>query len=453
VFSKQLSRWQEFQRLQRYAREQNGYDYWRSEWEDSCKWHYLRSGEYRPIREGYYIDPEEEWKDQWQRILKKYSERGVVYVSGYRQWREFVQHTTNGSGFPEYVEALKERLAKHGFTGTFQLDKDLARQDKLTTWIEYLGYEYWLHDQYGPLKRRRQRIDEAWEELVDSNVLRPGETHEDLCGDAGFQRASEEENSKTAVRSAESAVSSAKRATSKSQKSRLPLQQLQQRLATAQSKLEAAKKRHESIMRRNDRISEYFLQTKSSRIAKREAEHHGKLLRWVLQQLSLIELELNAPNVIGNDTGQGDSGRKRKRAEGLDEERQPQRQRLNESDRRSIPDQRSQTVSTIHEDGRRLADKKERPVKRHKNNSRTPRLPDLPVPSHPTSDLPDVTKIRNLDPPQSATRPSKASPDQSSRFSQPLRRSERTIKRPNSKAIPSSAPIDNAGPRSRRLRC
>ncbi|KAK0655338.1 hypothetical protein B0T16DRAFT_396726, partial [Cercophora newfieldiana] len=36
------------------------------------------------------------------------------------------------------AEQVKRRLAQHGFTRTFQLEKDPRRQDKLTTWIEYL---------------------------------------------------------------------------------------------------------------------------------------------------------------------------------------------------------------------------------------------------------------------------------------------------------------------------
>ena len=49
-------------------------------------------------------------------------------------------------GFSAHAEGMKQRLAEHGFTREFQLDEDLSRQDKLTTWIEYLYYEYSWYD-------------------------------------------------------------------------------------------------------------------------------------------------------------------------------------------------------------------------------------------------------------------------------------------------------------------
>lgn len=66
----------------------------------------------------------------------------------------------------ELTEALKERLARHGFTRPFQLDEDAARQDKMTTWIEYLGYEYWWYDYYAGIAKEspetaRQCLEEA----------------------------------------------------------------------------------------------------------------------------------------------------------------------------------------------------------------------------------------------------------------------------------------------------
>jgi hypothetical protein len=84
----------------------------------------------------------------------------------------------HGQGeFPEYVEEFKRRLPQHGFTRTFQLDEDPKQQDKLTAWIEYLNFEYSWYDRYTrSFKRLQPEYDEAWQKLVDSGVLRPGET-------------------------------------------------------------------------------------------------------------------------------------------------------------------------------------------------------------------------------------------------------------------------------------
>jgi hypothetical protein len=44
--------------------------------------------------------------------------------------------------FLKYVEGVKGGLAEAGFTWSFELDENPAQQSKLTTWIEYLDYEY-----------------------------------------------------------------------------------------------------------------------------------------------------------------------------------------------------------------------------------------------------------------------------------------------------------------------
>lgn len=105
----------------------------------------------------------------------------LVFVFGQgTRWESFVgrqQPSTIGEGrFPIYVKVVKDRLTKHGFTRTFQLDEGPARQDKFTRWIEYLGSEYWWYDQYALSQRQEQRVDEAWKRLVDAKVLRPFET-------------------------------------------------------------------------------------------------------------------------------------------------------------------------------------------------------------------------------------------------------------------------------------
>ncbi len=48
--------------------------------------------------------------------------------------------------FPIYRQRVQERLTRHGFERPFQLDKDLDKQDKLATWIEFLNYEYQDYD-------------------------------------------------------------------------------------------------------------------------------------------------------------------------------------------------------------------------------------------------------------------------------------------------------------------
>lgn len=60
--------------------------------------------------------------------------------------REVPRNEAGEAGFPSYADAVKRRLARHGFTRPFQLKEDANQQDELTTWIEYLNYEYFLLD-------------------------------------------------------------------------------------------------------------------------------------------------------------------------------------------------------------------------------------------------------------------------------------------------------------------
>jgi hypothetical protein len=117
-FLTQLRRWEEFRRVQRYVRK------YRAESVEMffvVASHLLRTWEGSVISDDYdneYLKPEE-------------------------------------MGFPEYTEEMRKRLASHGFTQTFRLDDDPARQDKLTTWIEYLNFEYSWFDWYDVKRSQR----------------------------------------------------------------------------------------------------------------------------------------------------------------------------------------------------------------------------------------------------------------------------------------------------------
>lgn len=59
--------------------------------------------------------------------------------------------------FSEYVSAVERCLAEHNFTRPFQLNIDVEKQDPLTTWIEYLAYEYLWYDLYETALQQSQR--------------------------------------------------------------------------------------------------------------------------------------------------------------------------------------------------------------------------------------------------------------------------------------------------------
>ncbi|KAH6613699.1 hypothetical protein B0J18DRAFT_473458 [Chaetomium sp. MPI-SDFR-AT-0129] len=83
-------------------------------------------------------------------------------------------------GFQQYTQEVQERLAKHGFDRpSVQLHQDPAQQDDVTTWIEYLCYEYHWYDQYdGAVKSPpsgRQKLPEISKRLDEDRCLTPSE--------------------------------------------------------------------------------------------------------------------------------------------------------------------------------------------------------------------------------------------------------------------------------------
>lgn len=323
VFSIQLGRWESFRQLQQYAR-------------------------------GLHV---KEWEENRRRAREhNFDDEQLVFVfRQYRTWEDFVGRPTTRveDRFPIYVKMLKDRLTKHGFTRTFELDEDPARQDKLTTWIEYLGYEYWWYDQYATTKRQQQWYANTWKKLVDSKVLRPFETEEFIGGygsglQLGIQAASEEEKAEKAVESAKSLVMLARKAITGPGRSKYSPRERQLMLAVAQSKLDMAIKEHESIKRRNDLITKFRQQTGNYIIARRDAEHHSILLRWMLQQVPLIELELNPHNVAEKDSDWV-NGRRRTLKHGRAgelEEQHSKEQGRDDKENHSISERRTSTVST-----------------------------------------------------------------------------------------------------------
>lgn len=54
--------------------------------------------------------------------------------------------TTAITSFDKYAETGKNRLRGHGFTKFFRFDKEIDRQDRWTTWVEYLNFECYHAD-------------------------------------------------------------------------------------------------------------------------------------------------------------------------------------------------------------------------------------------------------------------------------------------------------------------
>ncbi|KAH6614516.1 hypothetical protein B0J18DRAFT_302200 [Chaetomium sp. MPI-SDFR-AT-0129] len=359
VFRKQLMRWKAFRNWQKYNRgiyneEEEFAAYFEKDWREKVESKAIMSesrrqdeelaeklyleqlrAKFRKIQEEKGVDDgeagfsafvEEEkrrdlkeghlWpgmtKDEYRQTLRVWFDQDEL--QRYRENFLFLREDNGRGGFSEYIAEVKRCLAKHGFTRAFQLDKDPARQDKLTTWTEYLNYEYSWHDRYErSTKRLRSEYDEAWKQLVDSGVLRPGETDETLrTTKSALQRQGEKDRASNAVVSAKAAAKAAVSETerAKTGRSRFTEPQRKQRLAAAHSRLVAAKEVRKTIMRRGDLITEFIRGTWDYQRAKRNLRRQHLLLQWILEQMPLIEAELNEPKVAKGGPHAGRGGKR-----------------------------------------------------------------------------------------------------------------------------------------------
>ena len=258
------------------------------------------SEEYREIL-SFWHHPHDGGKHAWMVFSRQ--------LYWWKLFRDHQRYVRESDRFSAYCQRLHDRLKKHGFERSFKLNEDPYQQNKLETWVEFLNYEYWQYDRSaGVISRRQSQHDEAWKKLVDSKILEPFETEELLWDFAyAMQLQAEENQAQEAVNSAISTVNLADQAFRKAQCgsfSRQSFAQIEQKLSIARSKLATATKSLEKISIRRKLISEFKIQTKSYSIAQDNASEQSILLRWILQQFPLIELELNSAEVTKNGSTQ-----------------------------------------------------------------------------------------------------------------------------------------------------
>lgn len=244
-------------------------------WKEFRKWQQDNRGIDDQVDFLAYIEADNRWHTKngntWQKTWRGRTEeqhiealkRGWENERGLRQWeRENIREVCDArSGFSEYVQAVKRRLEKHNFTRPFQLEEDSKTQDKLSTWIEYLGYECWWYDKYiSDVKRLQPKYDEGWQKLVDSGVLRPSETDAYLRSTgAALRSESEKEAARKAVESAMSVAEEVLMSTQiEPQRSSFTKPVRIQMMREAHFKLDLAQKALREITRRGDLIHKLY---------------------------------------------------------------------------------------------------------------------------------------------------------------------------------------------------
>ncbi|KAG5742869.1 hypothetical protein H9Q72_014036 [Fusarium xylarioides] len=235
-------------------------------------------------------------------------------------------------GFRDYAEAVKRRLTRHDFTQLFKLDEDPKKQDKLTTWIEYLNYEYWWLDKHiSDIERLEPEHDKLWQELVDKNILRPHETKEFVRTDAsGMERETEKDQAIKAVQRIESRAKRTYMLTQEDPKRlHIPKAKRIAMLKHGAEELLAAKRRLEQARRRSHLIVQFVRATFDYDEAKRDAARHRVLVQWVLDQVPLIESEVKPSKALRpGSNGRTRTKRRRNADEGSLEGQSPKRVRF-----------------------------------------------------------------------------------------------------------------------------
>ncbi|KAM4055223.1 hypothetical protein HRG_006023 [Hirsutella rhossiliensis] len=198
------------------------------------------------------------------------------------------------NSFFDYADAMRRRLARHGFTGPFDLKETPKHQDSLTTWTEYLYFEYWSLDWYDDRIKQDQPLhDKAWQELLDSQVLEPGDTPEILWSsehDDGQDRWQE------AVFAAKNAAAAeVERVHTLTQvdpdRHNMPESDRSRMMREATENLAAAEKESERCRERGDQMHKYARQVRHFRLNRRDMAYHEILVEWVRQQVLLVAAE------------------------------------------------------------------------------------------------------------------------------------------------------------------
>ncbi|KAF5128416.1 hypothetical protein E5D57_009355 [Metarhizium anisopliae] len=221
--------------------------------------------------------------------------RGWYYIQRHRDWQRRYQRELGCESTSDYEEAMKARLAKHGFTRTFYLAEDPKQQEKLTTWIEYLGFEYWWLDRYAAsIERLKPKHDEAWEELKRKGMVKNDETPEFVRTDASGTRCQREEDyARKAVQDAESEAKSVYQKTQKDpNRLSIPKQRRIEMVVKARKRLLAAQEALDFTKRRSDSLIDFVRGTFDYDDAREDVLNQTNLLEWAVAEAHAIEAEL-----------------------------------------------------------------------------------------------------------------------------------------------------------------
>ncbi|KAI5923993.1 hypothetical protein F4810DRAFT_666917 [Camillea tinctor] len=273
-------------------------------WRNFCEWRYDKRGAYnKDAQFSLYVElgkrhllldtGREEYNVSPSTVMPYFEEEEAARRS---IQRDLIKGHIDGD-FPGYVKAMTKCLEDHGFKRPFQLKKDPEQQDQITTWIEYLGYEYFWYDKtLSLLESLQPEYNEKWKALVDAKVVSRYETRE------SSELLQMKERIDRAARNAElEMMRLLPQLGSTSEESKKRVSE-----AWRRESLTATAKRF--YFAREMMIKKFDEETRSYQdIKKYELKRREYLLRWIQEEIEQIELESKEKEAGETNSRKGES--------------------------------------------------------------------------------------------------------------------------------------------------
>lgn len=186
--------------------------------------------------------------------------------------------------FPLYRDAVKRRLARHGFARAMRLKKDPRQQTEWTNWLEYVGYEQlWLERQTAVAESLEEQSHQAWKKLLQAR--RPPS-----------QEASSSHEMSATIESARSSQSRQCHLGGKAAN-------LSKGLEAARAELDATGKM----------IDDFIQETKRYRQARTAAYYQRHRVEWAVEEGRLMETEMSQQRKAAKNSTKPDREDKKRR--------------------------------------------------------------------------------------------------------------------------------------------
>ena len=177
----------------------------------------------------------------------------------------------------------------------------------MTTWIEYLGLEYWWLDRHqDSVNRLEPDYNERWQQMVVLKVLKPHETKDFIRTTPSSMERGREQDQAWTMKVAAEAEAKRLRLRKPADLERICVSEEEHLrvLQAAKAKAAVAHERYESTKRRVDIITSFIRATFDYEDAKRNAACHAALVQWVADQIPLVEAELRRSPTPDSRLGQ-----------------------------------------------------------------------------------------------------------------------------------------------------